>query len=69
VIRCIPITACAFCPYRKRNYGRWECAQMNHQELPPQAVENGIATPPPVWCPLPPHPSFAVAPATPEVAQ
>lgn len=56
-MRCIPIANCTDCPFRKRNYGQDECSRLNFQPLK-LAVENGIVTPPPVWCPLPPHPSF-----------
>jgi hypothetical protein len=59
MIRCIPITTCAECPYRKRNYGQDECSRFNFQALPKIEASNGIVTAPPAWCPLPPHPSFA----------
>lgn len=59
MIRCIPITSCAECPYRKRHYGADECGKLNWQKLPKISADNGIATAPPDWCPLPPHPSFA----------
>jgi hypothetical protein len=32
---------------------------MNFQALPKISAENGKVTPPPDWCPLAPHPSFA----------
>ena len=59
MIRCIPVTTCAQCPYRQCNYGQDECSKMNFQALPKLQAENGIVTSVPGWCPLPPHPSFA----------
>ncbi len=59
MIRCIPISSCADCPYRQRHYSQDECSKMNFQPLPKLAVSNGIVTGVPDWCPLQPHPSFA----------
>lgn len=58
MIRHIPITDCSDCPYRVRNYGKYECRKFNHEALPDLTPQNGITPPPPAWCPLPPHPSF-----------
>jgi len=61
MIRCIPVSTCANCPHLAKNYGQFECKAFNYQALPHLKIANGIATPPPDWCPLPPHPSFAQA--------
>lgn len=58
MIRCIPISGCADCPFCKRHYGQHECAKLNWQPVPRQEVVNGKTPPVPDWCPLPPHPSF-----------
>ncbi len=58
MIRCIPVSTCADCPFQQRHYGRFECAKFNFQPLPEQSAQNGIASAVPDWCPLPPHPSF-----------
>lgn len=61
MIRCIPVTSCASCPYAQFHYGQYECAKFNHQPLGDIRISNGIGRQPPVWCPLPPHPSFEPA--------
>lgn len=61
MIRCIPIPCCTQCPYLEKHYGQFECAKFNHQVIAGLSASNGIVTPVPDWCPLPPHPSFKSA--------